>query len=122
MEHVVDTLASATAVIQTPDVALNEAEARPLVGADEALYLVEVALVAGGEIVQPDHALIELEESFEQVGTDETGHTGDEPDLRVLGEIEAKLFVAGHGLAWAVGMAGLRPASRLASLPQGRGG
>lgn len=102
MEHVVDTLAGATAVFQTPNVALNEAEARPLLGTDQALHLVKVALVAGGEVVQPDHALVELEQGFEQVGADEAGYAGNEPGLRVLGEVDAELVVAGHGVgaAW----------------------
>ena len=114
MEHVVDTLAGATAVFQMPNVALNEAEARPLLGTDQALHLVKVALVAGGEVVQPDHALVELEQGFEQVGADEAGYAGNEPGLRVLGEVDAELVVAGHG-AGCGGLGG----SRLAPLLQG---
>lgn len=102
MQDVIDALAGATAVFQTPDVTLYEAEARPPLGTDQALHLVEVALVAGGEVVQPDHALVELKQGFEQVGADEAGYAGDEPGLRVLGEVEAELVVAGHGVgaAW----------------------
>lgn len=98
MQDVIYALAGATAVFQTPDVTLYEAEARPLLGTDQALHLVEVALVAGGKVVQPDYALVELEQGLEQVGADEAGYAGDEPGLLVLRKVEAELVVAGHGV------------------------
>jgi len=69
VQHVVDTLA----VGQAANVALDEAEARPLRRRDEALHFVQVALVAGGEVVQPHHLMVPLEQRFEQLAADEAG-------------------------------------------------
>lgn len=79
VQHVVHTLASALAVGQLADVALDEAEVGPLGGGDKGLHFIEVALVAGGKVVQAHHALIQLEQGFEQVAANEAGHAGDEP-------------------------------------------
>ena len=40
--------------------------------------------MAGGEIVEADDALIELEQGFEQVAADEAGYAGDEPSERLV--------------------------------------
>ena len=48
-------------------------------GATQALHLVEVALVAGGEVVQADDRLVELQQGLEQVAADEAGDAGDQP-------------------------------------------
>lgn len=97
MQDVIHPLASSPAVVEVADIALDKGEARPLVGRDEAHDLIQVALVAGGEVVEADDPLIELEKGLEQVGPDEAGYAGDEPGLRVLGEVEAEFFVARHG-------------------------
>src|SRR5690606_7044439 len=83
------------AILLVADVAFMKGEARPLLGADEFAHLVQVLLVAGGEVVQADHALVELEQGFEQVGADEAGDAGDQPGFRAGPEIFLKLFVAG---------------------------
>ena len=41
------------AVNQLADIAFDELEAGPLRWRDQALHLIEVALMAGGEVVQP---------------------------------------------------------------------
>ena len=45
------------------------------------MYFVQVALVSGGKAVEADHALVELEQGFEQVTADETSHAGDKPGM-----------------------------------------
>ena len=67
MEHVIDATAGPMAVGQLADIAFDELEAGPLRWRDQALHLVEVALMAGGEVVQPHHALVELEQGLQQV-------------------------------------------------------
>ena len=54
----------AIAVIQVADVAFDEIKIGPLFGDNQALYFFEIMLVAGREIIQPDHALIQLEQRF----------------------------------------------------------
>lgn len=49
---------SGFAVGQLADVAFNEAEVGPLVWGDEGLHFIEVALVAGGKVVEAHHALV----------------------------------------------------------------
>ena len=67
----------ALAVFQIADIALDEPEVSPLLLCNKALHFVQVALVAGGKVVQADYALVELEQGFEQVAADEAGHAGD---------------------------------------------
>ena len=81
MEDVVDALAGFLAVGQFANVARNEVKVGPLRRGDESLYFVQVALVSGGKAVEADHALVELEQGFEQVAADETSHSGDKPGM-----------------------------------------
>ena len=74
----------APAVFNRADVALDEVEVGPLRGAHQGLHFVQVALVAGGKVVQANHALAELEQGFEQVAANEAGHAGDQPGVRLL--------------------------------------
>ena len=60
------------------DVALDELEARPLRGRDERFDVVEVRTFAGGEVVEADDALVELEQHFQKIRADETGAARDE--------------------------------------------
>ncbi len=84
------------AVGQLADVALNEVELGPLLWGDQGLDFVQVALVAGGEVVEADHALVEFEQGFKQVAANEASHTGNEPGFGVLAQLGLDLFVAGH--------------------------
>ncbi len=74
------------AVFQISDVALNELEVGPLRWRDQALHFVQVVLVAGGEVVQAHHTLVELEQGFQQVAANKTRHTCDQPGLWGCGE------------------------------------
>ncbi len=68
--------------------------------------------MAGGEVVEPDDGLVELEQGFQQVGADEAGDAGDEPGFGVGLELALDLGVAWHfgvggrGLVVAYGVAG----------------
>jgi hypothetical protein len=64
-------------VFQVSYVALDEAEVLPLRRGDQGFYFVQVALVAGGEVVEADHALVEFEQGLEQVAPDEAGYACD---------------------------------------------
>ena len=87
----------ACAVFQRADVAFDELEAGPLRGGDEPLHFIQVALVAGGEVVEPDHALVELEQGLQQVGADEAGHAGDKPGGGLGLQAGLELLVGSHG-------------------------
>ena len=98
VEDVVGTSNGFFAVFQVADVAFDEGEVGPLVGGDFALDFVQVVLVAGGEVVQADDGLIQLQEGFQQVGADEACYAGDEPGFGAGFEGFFNLFVAGcHG-------------------------
>ena len=84
MQHVIDALAGASAVIERADVALDEGEPRPLRRLDQRLHFIEIALIAGREIVEPHHALIELEQRLQQIRADKAGDAGDQPGSRLL--------------------------------------
>ena len=51
-------------------------------GAKRRSDLVEIALVSGGEVVEPDDVLVQVEQRLEQVGADEAGDSRDEPPAR----------------------------------------
>ena len=85
-----------SAVFQLADVAFNELKVGPLCRGDETLHLMKVALVAGGEVVKAYHALVKLEQGFEQVAADEAGDACDEPGFGRLAQFSLYLFVAGH--------------------------
>lgn len=57
---------------------LSVGEVGPLGRGDQGLDLVQVALVAGGEVVQAGHVVVLSELGFDQVGADEAGCAGDE--------------------------------------------
>ena len=61
------------------DVAGNEIQSRPGCLAHLGAYLVEVAAVSGGEVVQTGDSLAQSQQGLEQVAADETGRAGDEP-------------------------------------------
>ena len=66
-------------------------------GPTSAFDFIEIALIAGREIVEPHHALIELEQGLQQIRADEAGDAGDQPGFRAPARSSlAKLFVSGH--------------------------
>ena len=81
VQDVVDALNGLVAVFRRANVTLDELKVSPLVVCDQALHFIQIALVAGGKVVQTDDALVELEQGFEQVAADEAGHAGDEPGV-----------------------------------------
>ena len=96
MQDVIDAFAGAATIIQ---VRMSPSMKRNLpTGPDSTsvLNFIEIALVSGREIVQPHHALIELEQSLQQIRADEAGDAGDQPGFRALEQLLAKLFVRAH--------------------------
>lgn len=77
MQNVVHSFADLATFVEVADIALDALKACPLTCADQALDFFEVVLVTGGEVVEADHALVELEQRFQQVGADEAGYAGD---------------------------------------------
>ena len=58
--------------------------------ADRGAHLVEIAPVAGGEIVEADDRLVELEQRLDQVRADEAGAAGHEPAQRLRRQLAAR--------------------------------
>ena len=82
MQHLVYPLRRLAAGRGIADVALDEAPARPGTGADLFAHLLEVAAVAGGEVVKAGDAMTGAQQRLDEVGADEAGRAGDEPVLR----------------------------------------
>lgn len=97
VQHVVHAVTGFLAVFWIADVALPELEVGPLGWGNQGSDFVQVALVAGGEVVQPHHALVELEQGFKQIAANKAGRAGNEPGAGGFGESGLKLFVGGHG-------------------------
>ena len=77
VEYQVDALAGLAAGFRVADVALDEGEVSPLGFGDQRLDLVEVVLVAGGEVIEADHHLVQFQQCLQEVRTYEAGGTGD---------------------------------------------
>jgi len=71
--------AGRSAVVELADVALDQAKARPGLRPDAPAHLVQIAPVAGGEIVQSDDVLAERKQGFDQMRADETGCARHQP-------------------------------------------
>lgn len=85
--------------VQVTDIAFDKAESLPGVLAYVFPHLIQVVLVAGGEVVQADHGLAQAQQGFQKVGADKAGHAGDQPGFGVGFQVGLALFVAGwHGL------------------------
>ena len=50
--------------------------------------------MAGGEIIETDDALVELEQRLQKIGADEAGDAGDQPGPRALAQLGARFFIA----------------------------
>jgi hypothetical protein len=96
MQDVIDACAGAPTVFEGPHVAFYKAEVGPLSRADLGLHFVQVALISGGEVVKTHHALVELQQRFQQIRAGEAGDTSDQLGFRLLDQLPTKLFVIGH--------------------------
>src|ERR1035437_6927470 len=79
-----------------PDITFDKPEAGPLFWGNKAPYFIEILFVASGKIVQPHHSLLEFEECFQQIATDETGDPGDQPATLLGLQASKQLFVCTH--------------------------
>ena len=64
------------------NVTLDEGEACPLPGGNDALHLREIPAMAAAEIVQADDALIQFEQRLQQIRPNETAGARDQPSPR----------------------------------------
>src|SRR5690606_39821306 len=62
VQHVIHPLAGPGTILRVTDVALDKLKPRPLLCRHQAANLIQVALITGGEVVQPYHALVRSEE------------------------------------------------------------
>jgi hypothetical protein len=65
------------------NVTLHKPEAPPLLISNQPFHLSQIAPFAGGKIVEPDHPLIQSQQMFQQIGSDEAGNAGDQPCFRI---------------------------------------
>src|SRR5271166_5505880 len=79
MQHRVRAFAQTCAIPDRANVAFDEIKARPLRRFNESLHLVEIALVAGREIVKAGDALIKLQKRLQQIRANKSGRPGDRP-------------------------------------------
>ena len=66
---------------QVANIPFQESKPRPLRRAHQRLDLLQVLLLAGREIVQADHPLVQLQQSLQQVRADEPRDTRHQPCL-----------------------------------------
>ena len=81
MQDEINARTGALARGQVADVTLQELKPRPLRRADERLDLLQVLPLAGREVIQADHPLVQFEQGLQQVRADETRDPGHQPGL-----------------------------------------
>lgn len=77
MEDVVNPITGFLAIFQLADIAFDKLEAVPLAWCDLGLHFVQIALVASGKVVQPNHALTELQQGFQKIAANEARHASN---------------------------------------------
>ncbi len=93
MEHIIDALDGRGAGVAIADVAFDHPESVTVGGGHEPLELVEVALVPGREIVEPDDPLPRPQQRLDQVRSDEAGSAGHQPGRSLAREQLVQLFI-----------------------------
>ena len=73
-----DRLAAGGGVLNVP---FDPGEILPAIRAGGGLNLNQIAGMAGGQIIQPDHLLIQAQQRFQQVGANKARDAGDDPEL-----------------------------------------
>ncbi len=96
MQYDVGTTAGFAAGVEIADVRFDETMTPPAIGTDRASHLVEIAPVAGREIVQPNNDLVEYEQRLHQVRPDETCASRDEPTSRSPRKLLSNFVDRGH--------------------------
>jgi hypothetical protein len=96
VQHDLHALAGPPAGGQVAGIALDEGEALPGALRDALPYVLQVPGLAGGEVVQAHHRLVQLQQLLEDGGADEAGHAGHEPALGAGVEILAEGLVEAH--------------------------
>ncbi len=90
VQHDVHTLAASTASGKVGDVRFDERMALPRLLADGTADVFKVASVTCGEVVHARYVLVETQQFFEQVRTDEAGASRDEPAPRMGAQTAAR--------------------------------
>jgi hypothetical protein len=77
----------------------DEFETLPLRRTDPCLNLIEVAPMARSKVVQTNHALLSLQQGFQQIRANETGHADNQPGARraLQTAAEARALDGGEG-------------------------
>jgi hypothetical protein len=93
MQHKVHSGARAAAGRQVTDITLYESKPSPLPRSYALPHRLQVAAITGREIIQPNHALIQLKQTLQQVRANESGYSGHEPHVWSPLELFLQLFV-----------------------------
>ena len=96
VQYIIDALAGGVAGSEVADITTNEVKTRPAFRADAGLHLSQIFFVASGQVVESDHALIELQQGLCQIAANEAGDTRNEPDFRLGGELLFQRVERGH--------------------------
>jgi hypothetical protein len=96
VQHHVDRVARGRAGVERPDVALDEAEAPPARLAHGLAHERKVLALAGREVVEAHHLLVEPQQLLDEVRADEAGRSGDQPGAPACPNALARFFVGCH--------------------------
>ena len=96
VQHVIHSLACALARVRVPYVTIHLPEILPLVGTNQFPHLLQIVAGTRRVIIQSHHPLVQTEERLQQVGANESGHTGDQPNLRLGRHLFFQVFVSAH--------------------------
>ena len=90
-------IAGKTAIFEVSNITFDKVEVGPLLGFNQSMDLIQIALVTGAEVIQTDDAMVEFEQGFEKVAADEAGYACNQPGFRVGLESLFEGFKCSHG-------------------------
>jgi hypothetical protein len=73
----IDPSAGRQASVQISYVSFNKCEPGPLLRLHQPAHFFEVLSPAGGKVIEAYNALVEQQQSFQQIRTDKSGNSGD---------------------------------------------
>src|SRR5262245_18491124 len=97
MQHIINPRDSFRAHMRVSDISLNHSKPSILIGGQQLTDLVEVTAMASRKIVESDDVLVEPQEGFEQIRSDETGYPRYKPTARPGAQLRfGRLIVIHH--------------------------
>jgi hypothetical protein len=96
MQDIINAFARPATIFKHAYVPANEVKPRPLGFRHKLLHFVEVVAMTGRKIIQPDHTLIQSQQSLKKIRADKASDAGYQPSFWTVDEFTTQIFVSCH--------------------------